>query len=56
MIEAEVLGNSVDKEESNAILFHPNNLAVCTILKLLRTIAIDGFRYIIRLLENTNYN
>lgn len=46
MIETEVLPGTGGKEESDAILNHQNNLAVCTILKLLRTIAIDGFRYV----------
>ena len=32
----------VDQRE--AILTNPDNLAVCTIIKLLRTIAVNGFR------------
>ena len=43
MIEADVVP-VVGEEDSDAILNHHNNLAVCTILKLLRTIAVDGFR------------
>ncbi len=42
MIEdSDLLPGTGGKEESDA---HHNNLAVCTILKLLRTIAVDGFR------------
>ena len=44
MIESEVLPEAVKKDEGDAILTHQGNLAVCTIFKLLRTIAIDGFR------------
>ncbi len=45
MIEdSDLLPGIGGKEESDAILTHHNNLAVCTILKLLRTIAVDGFR------------
>ena len=45
MIEAEEGEGGGGKEEgAEAILTHQANLAVCTILKLLRTLAIDGFR------------
>ena len=46
MIESEASPVPGVKEGTESILAHSNNLAVCTILKLLRTIAIDGFRYV----------
>ncbi len=51
MIESEATPGSAGAggggggEEADSILTHRNNLALCTILKLLRTIAVDGFRY-----------
>ena len=44
MIDTDVIPGTGGKEDGDAILNYRNNLAVCTILKLLRTIAIDGFR------------
>ena len=46
MIDSEDFPGTGGKDDTDAILNHRNNLAVCTILKLLRTIAIDGFRYV----------
>jgi len=44
MIESDVLPGTDGKEEGDAILYQQDSLAVRTIIKLLRTIAIDGFR------------
>ena len=46
MIETEQLpgGGSGVEDMKKAILLKPENLAVRTIVKLLRTIAVDGFR------------
>ena len=34
------------QDQREAILKNPDNIAVCTVVKLLRTIAVNGFRYV----------
>ena len=45
MIETQQLPGVAGQDQREAILKNPDNLAVCTVVKLLRTIAVNGFRY-----------
>lgn len=45
LIETQELPGSAGQDQREAILKNPDNLAVCTVVKLLRTIAVNGFRY-----------
>ncbi len=46
MIDTEQLPGGVpgSHDVKEPIILQPDNLAVCAVIKLLRTIAIDGFR------------
>lgn len=44
MIDTQELPGMAGHDQREAILTNPDNLAVCTIIKLLRTIAVNGFR------------
>ena len=44
LIETQELPGSAGQDQREAILKNPDNLAVCTVVKLLRTIAVNGFR------------
>ena len=46
LIETQELPGSAGQDQREAILKNPDNLAVCTVVKLLRTIAVNGFRYV----------
>ena len=44
MIDTQELPGVAGVDQREAILTNPDNLAVCTVIKLLRTIAVNGFR------------